>query len=330
MTIHHSLPLFLVNLTLAGLSACSSHAPADDLAEVRDGSAGQDAAPRREQHDAGERPANAQDSGSQSDGGGSMVRDAAGAEGGAGDAGAQDGGNLAPFSFFMTSLRAMRELSKSELGFGGDLRFGETGEGAGLRGADKICTTTAERSMPGAGSKIWRAFLSATTGGPDGGPVHAIDRLGEGPWYDRQGRLVAMSKTDLTQVRPASAHPDIRNDLPNEDGVPNHAPDGTPVDNHHVLTGSNDRGALYSDDVAVTCNDWTKSAPDAADAPRCGLAWPRAGGRGVGAQHWLSALNESGCAPAVGIVEMGGPMLGATSVGSGGGYGAIYCFALSP
>src|SRR5688500_15900743 len=93
------------------------------------------------------------------------------------------------FSFFVTSLRAMQELSGNEDGFGGDLRFGETGEGAGLRGADKICAATAERSMPGNG-KTWRAFLS-TTGGEGGEQVDAIDRVGDGPWYDRIGRLVA-------------------------------------------------------------------------------------------------------------------------------------------
>src|SRR5690349_20801870 len=63
------------------------------------------------------------------------------------------------FSFFVTSLKAMQELSGSEDGFGGDLRFGETGAGAGLRGADKICTTIAEQSLPG-NAKTWRAFLS--------------------------------------------------------------------------------------------------------------------------------------------------------------------------
>ena len=44
--------------------------------------------------------------------------------------------------------------------------------------------------MSGAGAKSWRAFLSTIRGGPDG-PVHAIDRVGNGPWYDRLGRLVA-------------------------------------------------------------------------------------------------------------------------------------------
>jgi hypothetical protein len=253
-----------------------------------------------------------------------------------------DAGTAGRFSFFVTSVDAMRRLSGSENGFGGDLRFGETGEGAGLRGADKICNTIAETAMPGAGAKVWRAFLSATKGGADGGPVHAIDRIGEGPWYDRLGRLVSNNKTDILAVRPASADATIKNDLPNEDGVPNHDPDGTgQVDNHDVLTGTNDKGQLYKDDVAVTCDDWTKSSGDAADAPRVGHAWPRmgggggggrpgGGGGGAGTENWMSALDEAGCGAGVSVVEMGPPKESTPTVGSGGGYGAIYCFALTP
>src|SRR5690242_11683854 len=51
---------------------------------------------------------------------------------------------LDKFSFFVTSLAAMQALSGSQAGFGGDLRYGETGPGAGLRGADKICAAIAE------------------------------------------------------------------------------------------------------------------------------------------------------------------------------------------
>ena len=53
--------------------------------------------------------------------------------------------------------------------------------------------------MKGAGAKEWHAFLSAAKG-PDGNPVNAIDRIGEGPWYDRMGRLVAMNKAALLQL----------------------------------------------------------------------------------------------------------------------------------
>jgi hypothetical protein len=290
------------------------------------------------------------------------------------------------FSFFVTSLRAMQKLSGNADGFGGDLRFGETGDGAGLRGADKICSTIAETSLPGNG-KTWRAFLSATQG-EDGAPVHAIERVGEGPWYDRAGRLVAQNKADLAQVRPVGADVAIVDDLPNEDGVPNHAPDLTAgdVDNHDVLTGTNEQGKLFSDDPAFTCNDWT-SALDAG-TPRCGHSWPRRGGPNDGGggggmifnpeggafgqggsfgmmmggpipggggpmmgtggfitggppggpmgntgsgESWMSALDEAGCAPGAFIIEAGPPGANGThTVGDGGGYGAIYCFALTP
>jgi hypothetical protein len=73
-----------------------------------------------------------------------------GSTGGAADAGpgVQDAGGggeqLPKFSFFVTSLASLRKLSKSQSGFGGDLTYGETGEGAGLRGADKICAENGE------------------------------------------------------------------------------------------------------------------------------------------------------------------------------------------
>jgi hypothetical protein len=75
------------------------------------------------------------------------------------------------FSFFVTSLATMRLQSGSQDGFGGDL--------GGLAGADQICTTAA--TAVGFGHKTWRAFLSVYNNGT---PLHAIDRIGTGPWYD--------------------------------------------------------------------------------------------------------------------------------------------------
>ena len=91
-------------------------------------------------------------------------------------------------------------------------------------------------------------------------------------------------------------------------------------------------------------NDWTSAAESG--APRCGHSWPRSGPGGGGfpgggggggdgefgdLNNWMSALNEAGCAPGVFIVENGPPgMNGTKSVGDGGGYGGIYCFALTP
>ncbi|XXX75577.1 hypothetical protein WMF30_48800 [Sorangium sp. So ce134] len=260
------------------------------------------------------------------------------------------GGTTEKFSFFVTSLVAMQELSGSQDGFGGDLRFGETGPGAGLRGADKICATIAEKSLPGAGSKTWRAFLSAVAG-EDGKQVDAIDRIGEGPWYDRLGRLVANNKEELLNDRPVGADEAIIDDLPNEDGVPNHQPDPSQpeVDNHDILTGTNDEGKLYS--ATATCKDWTAAAGDkeSEGRPRVGHSWPRnfgggfPGGGGSGGPggtggpggninmaNWMSSLDEAGCAPGINLLETGGPLPNETTVGSGGGYGGIYCFALTP
>ncbi len=243
------------------------------------------------------------------------------------------------FSFFVTSLVAMQELSGNQEGFGGDLRFGEEGLGAGLRGADKICAAIAEKSMPGAGNKQWRAFLSAVEG-EDGQQVNAIDRVGEGPWYDRLGRLFAENKADLLTERPTGIDAAIKDDFPNEDGVPNHQPNPVEekVDNHDTLTGTNEKGELYS--KAATCDSWTGKTGNEG-RPRVGHSWPRygmggGGGGGGGnmgdgsAANWMSSLDESGCAPGVNLIEMGGPQMGSNTVGSGGGYGGIYCFALTP
>jgi hypothetical protein len=225
----------------------------------------------------------------------------------------------------------MQELSGNQLGFGGDLRFGESGAGAGLRGADKICATIAEKSMPGSATKQWRAFLSATAG-EDGSPVNAIDRVGDGPWYDRLGRLVANTKANLLFNRPQGADPAIINDLPNEEGVPNHQPDPNQpeVDNHHMLTGSNAQGTLYS--ATSTCKDWTSGLGNIQmeGKPRVGLSWPRPFGSGNESKNWISALLEAGCAPGVNLQQTGGPSPNDVHVGSGGGYGGIYCFALTP
>jgi hypothetical protein len=227
--------------------------------------------------------------------------------------------DLPLFSFFVTSYAAMKDLSGKAEGFGGDLRFGEA---TGLEGADKICTQVAERSMPGSAAKEWRAFLSVAVG-PDGDQVDAIDRIGEGPWYDRLGRVVAMSLADLAQTRPRGADPAIIDDLPNEDGVGNHAPDGEQIDNHHTLTGSDAQGRLYG--VDATCNDWTSVEKSADGRPRIGFSWPA-----QSREHWISGQDEGGCMAGIDLDGGGGGDPNIGTVGSGGGYGQIYCFALTP
>ena len=56
-----------------------------------------------------------------------------------------------------------------------------------------------------------------------------------------------------------------------------------------------------------------------------------AGGPGGGMpEPWMSTLDEAGCRAGINIVETGPPNLLVPTVGSGGGYGGIYCFALTP
>lgn len=241
------------------------------------------------------------------------------------------------FSFFVASMRGLQALAKNDNGFGGDLRFGETGAGAGLRGADKICATLAETSMPGAYFKGWRAFLSVTADA-DGKQVNAIDRIGAGPWYDRLGRLLAPTLNDLKSNRPQNGDATIQNDLPNETGTLNRhpGPTGEEEDNHHMLTGSTTTGTLKS--ATATCKDWTTNVHSTANGkPYCGLAFPRGtGGGGIGGasnSNWISAYEAPGCAAGIEVIVAAGPTQQAEAggwIGGGGGYGGFYCFALNP
>jgi hypothetical protein len=136
-----------------------------------------------------------------------------------------------------------------------------------------------------------------------------------------------MNPEALQNDRPEGADPVIREDLPNEDGVPNHRPDPAQpeVDNHHVLTGSDQQGRLYMGDDRGTCLDWTSTATTSG-RPRFGFSWSI--DRRI---HWMSGGDEGGCAAGVYLDSRGGGvMLDNPIVGSGGGYGAIYCFALMP
>ncbi|HEY0714844.1 MAG TPA: hypothetical protein VGF45_19340, partial [Polyangia bacterium] len=251
------------------------------------------------------------------------------------------------FSFFLISNKALiRDGGADASGMfsklGGDL--------GGIKGADGLCQRTAEYVSPCQKNKVWRAFLSTTT-------EDAIDRIGTGPWYDRRGRLWASSLTTLVRDRPSDADPAIKNDQPNEEGVPNKNPDGTgAVDNHEILTGTGTDGRLYKQtgvgsgggstqcgrDVdgggpagwsaeRATCWNWTRRTPEG--CPRVGRSWctnpsctPPGSGSGT---NWMSVWNEGGCAPGGTLAQTGG-LDGTRRVGSAGGYGGFYCFAVVP
>src|SRR6186997_2365290 len=80
----------------------------------------------------------------------------------------------AEMTFFVTSVG---------LGKGGDL--------GGLAGADAHCQALAQAA--GAGNKTWRAYLS-TQGA---GGVNAKDRIGNGPWKNAKGVVIASNIGEL-------------------------------------------------------------------------------------------------------------------------------------
>src|ERR1700731_3837297 len=90
---------------------------------------------------------------------------------------AQQGIQAANMTFFVTSVGG---------GKGGDL--------GGLAGADAHCQELA--ASVGAGSKTWRAYLSTNQGNP-GGAVNARDRIGQGPWQNFKGIVIAKDPDDL-------------------------------------------------------------------------------------------------------------------------------------
>src|SRR3954467_14547079 len=82
-----------------------------------------------------------------------------------------------------------------------DMTFFVTGAGpgkgadlGGIEGADQHCQTLAQRH--GAGSQTWHAYLSTQEAG--GKPaVNARDRIGNGPWKNFKGEVVATNVDDL-------------------------------------------------------------------------------------------------------------------------------------
>lgn len=226
------------------------------------------------------------------------------------------------FSFFVTSMDALWILSNSAPG---DLNGGFGGDFGGLAGADTICQTIAEAT--GHGDKTWRAFLSATDDG-NGNPVHAIERIGEGPWYDANGRLVATGIAGLLADDRPDGDPQTVSDLPDECGVPLTALG----DAHDIVTASNVLGELNSTDPESTCLDWTSSDGNVGGdgtamggKVMCGHSFPRMGGPPGRGQHWLGDHPLRGCGKGANLLQNGSGE--GSCIGCTGGYGGLYCFA---
>ena len=67
-----------------------------------------------------------------------------------------------------------------------------TGNLGGLAGADQICQTQAQALGGEAAAKTWHAYLSQEQRG-NTPKVNARGRIGQGPWYNVKGQLIASS-----------------------------------------------------------------------------------------------------------------------------------------
>ena len=178
-----------------------------------------------------------------------------------------------------------------------------TGNLGGLRGADALCQSLA--TAVGAGSKTWRAYLSVERDADNGSrPTDARSRIGNGPWANVNGVVVASNLTELhARKGDAAVFVDERGQRINGQwtGSP------SPVE-HDILTGSNADGALMT---GFTCNDWTSDATTAvAQVGHADGFGPNQDTSGA-LSSWNSAHANQNCA----------------NTAPRGGAGRIYCFA---
>ncbi len=186
-------------------------------------------------------------------------------------------------SFFITSVG---------MGDGGNL--------GGLQGADAHCAALAR--AVGVIDRQWRAYLSAG-GRPD---VNARDRIGNGPWYSADGRMIAANVAGL--------HGDIerdRNEINKsyaltEKGEQVGGP-GDELSRHDILTGSDSHGrALPGSTLYTSCDNWTSNSIGSAMIGH----HDRTGG---GSSSWNQVHSSRSCSQ-----EDMAP----------GGAGLFYCFAI--
>jgi hypothetical protein len=172
---------------------------------------------------------------------------------------------------------------------------GDGGNLGGLAGADAHC----QRLAVAAGStRRWRAYLSTPASG-SAPAVNARDRIGAGPWFNRQGTEIAAS---LDVLHSARAGVGYRTAL-TEQGQ------RVPANIHDMLTGSNAQGVLATDTSDTTCRGWTSNS-----AGRAMLGHSDGRGGQPNSLSWNAAHISDGCSPRA---------LDAT-----GGAGLFYCFAI--
>jgi hypothetical protein len=274
----------LLSFALAAAAGCSD----DDSAPMQDaggGSGGRAALSGTGGH-AGNAGSKSAGSGGRAANGGSGGGGHAGAgNAGSGDSSDLDAGNVAEFSFFVSSQTNM------------------TGDLGGLHGADTRCQTLA--AAAGQGDRVWQAYLSVEQDPDhDNQSINARDRIGQGPWFNVKGVMLAANLTELHQ---RSGDPEVF--LDEQGHKINGQWEGSPAPvQHDVLTGSDNAGMLLT---GQTCKDWTST--DHADTAQVGHTDGLGPNRNDQPPYnsWNSAHANGGC-------DDTAPL---------GGSGRIYCFA---
>jgi hypothetical protein len=163
----------------------------------------------------------------------------------------------------------------------------------GLAGADMRCQRLA--AAVGAGSKTWRAYLSAATPA-----TNAIDRIGPGPYYNSAGAMVAADKAAL-HARAGDAALFITERGARINGQWMNSP--TPIE-HDILTGTLRDGTIATGN---TCGDWTATTGSSQVGHSDGFG---PGMSTTGSYSYWNAAHVGQCG----------------NTAPGGGAGRIYCF----
>ncbi len=192
-----------------------------------------------------------------------------------------------PMSFFVTSV--------------------SKGDGAnygGLAGADAHCQMLAQAA--GRGNVRWVAYLS--TQGP--GAVNARDRIGQGPWYNSKGTMVAANLAELhgdtLEIARMGNRINKNNSITEKGEMVKGV--GDMPNQHDILTGSQPDGRAYTDGMDHTCSNYTSNVPG-----RGNVQLGHHDKIGNTNASWNSAHASRGCSQ---------PELRPT-----GGNGYLYCFA---
>ena len=179
----------------------------------------------------------------------------------------------------------------------------------GLDGADAHCAALAKAA--GSALTNWRAYLSVSPKIDRSGDrpkvipgVNARDRIGNGPWHNANGDLIAYNIEDLH----SSYNPISKTTGLDENGNIVNARGDKP-NRHDILTGSDPNGMYSTAGGDTTCSAWTSSGEGSAIVghhDRAGLSqdWHML--------SWNSAHGSIGCDQ--------------DSLRRTGGDGLFYCF----